>query len=106
MRRPAPNPRYLEAITTNPDLDTSFVLMDGAGIGHHAQEAAAAPGPRTVPTRRDGPAGRGVREIPGPWGRLGRDRDGMGQDGTAGPRVLAQGSDWQLRQSASDTRRP
>jgi len=33
MRRPAPNPRYIEAITTNPDLDTSFVLMDGAGIG-------------------------------------------------------------------------
>jgi predicted O-methyltransferase YrrM len=33
MKRPAPNPRYIEAITTNPDLDTSFVLMDGAGIG-------------------------------------------------------------------------
>ncbi len=33
MRRPAPNPRYVEAITTNPDLDTTFVLMDGAGIG-------------------------------------------------------------------------
>ncbi len=33
MKRPAPNPRYVEAITTNPDLDTSFVLMDGAGIG-------------------------------------------------------------------------
>src|SRR4051812_1699243 len=33
MRRPTPNPRYLEAITTNPDLDTSFVLMEGAGIG-------------------------------------------------------------------------
>jgi predicted O-methyltransferase YrrM len=33
MRRPAPNPRYIEAITTSPDLDTSFVLMDGAGIG-------------------------------------------------------------------------
>src|SRR5690242_339876 len=33
MRRPAPNPRYVEAITTSPDLDTSFVLMDGAGIG-------------------------------------------------------------------------
>ena len=33
MRRPAPNPRYIEAITTNPDLDTSFVLMDGAGVG-------------------------------------------------------------------------
>jgi predicted O-methyltransferase YrrM len=33
MRRPAPNPRYIEAITTSPDLDTSFVLMDGAGVG-------------------------------------------------------------------------
>jgi caffeoyl-CoA O-methyltransferase len=33
MRRPALNPRYVEAITTSPDLDTSFVLMDGAGIG-------------------------------------------------------------------------
>jgi predicted O-methyltransferase YrrM len=33
MQRPAPNRRYVEAITTNPDLDTSFVLMDGAGIG-------------------------------------------------------------------------
>lgn len=33
MRRPAPNPRYIEAITTNPNLDTSFVLMDGAGVG-------------------------------------------------------------------------
>ncbi|QEH34742.1 Putative O-methyltransferase/MSMEI_4947 [Aquisphaera giovannonii] len=32
MRRPAPNPRYIEAITTSPDLDTTFVLMDGAGI--------------------------------------------------------------------------
>jgi caffeoyl-CoA O-methyltransferase len=33
MRRPPPDPRYIEAITTNPELDTSFVLMDGAGIG-------------------------------------------------------------------------
>jgi caffeoyl-CoA O-methyltransferase len=33
MRRPAPNPRYVEAITTSADLDTSFVLMDGAGVG-------------------------------------------------------------------------
>ena len=33
MRRPAPNPRYVEGITTNRDLDTSFVLMDGAGLG-------------------------------------------------------------------------
>jgi caffeoyl-CoA O-methyltransferase len=33
MRRPPPDPSYIEAITTNPDLDTSFVLMEGAGIG-------------------------------------------------------------------------
>jgi predicted O-methyltransferase YrrM len=33
MRRPAPNPRYIEDITSSPDLDTSFVLMDGAGVG-------------------------------------------------------------------------
>ncbi len=33
MKRPAPNLRYVEAITTNPDLDTSFVLMEGAGVG-------------------------------------------------------------------------
>jgi len=33
MHQPAPNPKYIEAVTTNPDLDTSFVLMDGAGIG-------------------------------------------------------------------------
>lgn len=33
MRRPAPDPRYIEAITTSPDLDTSFLLMDGAGVG-------------------------------------------------------------------------
>ncbi len=33
MHRPAPDPRYIEAITTNPDLDSSFVLMDGAGLG-------------------------------------------------------------------------
>jgi predicted O-methyltransferase YrrM len=33
MRQPPPDPRYVEAITTNPELDTTFVLMDGAGIG-------------------------------------------------------------------------
>ncbi len=33
MHRPAPDPDYIEAITTNPDLDTSFLLMDGAGVG-------------------------------------------------------------------------
>ena len=33
MRRPEPNPEYIKAITTSPNLDTSFVLMDGAGVG-------------------------------------------------------------------------
>jgi len=33
MHTPTPNPRYIEAITTNPELDSSFVLMDGAGVG-------------------------------------------------------------------------
>jgi predicted O-methyltransferase YrrM len=33
MRRPPVHPSYLKAITTNPALDTSFVLMDAAGIG-------------------------------------------------------------------------
>src|SRR5262249_51378419 len=33
MRQPAPYPDYIEAITTDPDLDTSFLLMDGAGVG-------------------------------------------------------------------------
>jgi predicted O-methyltransferase YrrM len=33
MRRPPVHPSYLKAITTNPALDTSFVLMDEAGIG-------------------------------------------------------------------------
>jgi predicted O-methyltransferase YrrM len=33
MRRPAPDPKYIEAITTNPDLDTSFLLMEGEGVG-------------------------------------------------------------------------
>lgn len=33
MHRPKPDPRYIEMITTNPDLDTSFLLMDGGGIG-------------------------------------------------------------------------
>lgn len=33
MRRPAPDPRYIKAITTNPNLDTSFLLMDGGGLG-------------------------------------------------------------------------
>jgi predicted O-methyltransferase YrrM len=33
MQRPTPNPGYIKAITTDANLDTSFVLMDGAGVG-------------------------------------------------------------------------
>jgi predicted O-methyltransferase YrrM len=33
MQSPTPDPRYIEAITTDPALDTSFLLMDGAGVG-------------------------------------------------------------------------
>jgi predicted O-methyltransferase YrrM len=33
MIRPPPDPRYVEAVTTNPDLETVFLLMDGAGVG-------------------------------------------------------------------------
>jgi len=33
MHRPAPDPKYIEAITTNPDLDTSFLLMEDQGVG-------------------------------------------------------------------------
>ncbi|UCF33345.1 MAG: class I SAM-dependent methyltransferase [Phycisphaerales bacterium] len=32
MVRPPPDPRYIEAITTNPDLETIFLLMDHAGV--------------------------------------------------------------------------
>jgi predicted O-methyltransferase YrrM len=32
MVRPSPDPRYLDAITTNPGLETVFLLMDGAGV--------------------------------------------------------------------------
>jgi predicted O-methyltransferase YrrM len=32
MHRPMPDPRYIEAITTNPDLDTSFIMMESFGI--------------------------------------------------------------------------
>ena len=33
MIRPPPDPRYIEAITTNPNLETVFLHMDGAGMG-------------------------------------------------------------------------
>ena len=33
MRSPRPDPRYIDAITTDPKLETSFVLMDGSGVG-------------------------------------------------------------------------
>jgi caffeoyl-CoA O-methyltransferase len=33
MNYPKPDPKFVEAITTNPDLETTFVFMDAAGIG-------------------------------------------------------------------------
>ncbi|MBV9124421.1 MAG: O-methyltransferase [Planctomycetes bacterium] len=33
MARPSPDPRYVEAVTTDKDLDTVFLNMDAAGIG-------------------------------------------------------------------------
>jgi len=33
MSRPTPDPKYIEAVTKNPQLDTSFLLMDGSGLG-------------------------------------------------------------------------
>jgi len=33
MRHPNPNPDYIKAITTNPKLETTFLLMEGAGVG-------------------------------------------------------------------------
>ncbi len=33
MRRPAPSPEYIKAITTNPALETVFLNMHAAGIG-------------------------------------------------------------------------
>jgi predicted O-methyltransferase YrrM len=33
MHQPPPDRTYVEKVTTNPDYDTSFVLMDTAGIG-------------------------------------------------------------------------
>jgi predicted O-methyltransferase YrrM len=33
MRYPNPNPDYIKAITTNPKLETTFLLMEGAGVG-------------------------------------------------------------------------
>jgi predicted O-methyltransferase YrrM len=33
MRSPAPDPRYIKAITTNPDLETVFLNMHAAGVG-------------------------------------------------------------------------
>ncbi|MFQ5505296.1 MAG: O-methyltransferase [Planctomycetota bacterium] len=33
MNRPRPDPRFVKAITSNPDLETIFVHMSGAGMG-------------------------------------------------------------------------
>jgi predicted O-methyltransferase YrrM len=32
MHRPMPDPRYIEAVTKNPDLETSFIMMESFGI--------------------------------------------------------------------------
>lgn len=32
MHRPMPDPRYIEAVTKNPHLDTSFIMMESYGI--------------------------------------------------------------------------
>jgi caffeoyl-CoA O-methyltransferase len=32
MHRPMPDPLYIEAITKNPKLDTSFLMMESFGI--------------------------------------------------------------------------
>ncbi len=32
MHRPMPDPRYMEAITTNPELDSSLIMMESYGI--------------------------------------------------------------------------
>lgn len=33
MNRPEPDPRYIEAITQNPELESTFLFMDAAGLG-------------------------------------------------------------------------
>lgn len=33
MNRPDPDPRYIEAITQNPELETAFIWMESAGLG-------------------------------------------------------------------------
>ena len=32
MHRPMPDPRYIEAVTKSPDLDSSFIMMESYGI--------------------------------------------------------------------------
>ena len=50
MRTPPPYQDYLEAITTNPDLDTSFLLMDGAGVGVTLEETGGSAGSISILT--------------------------------------------------------
>jgi hypothetical protein len=33
MSQPPPDPRYLRAVTTSPDLETVFLNMHAAGVG-------------------------------------------------------------------------
>jgi caffeoyl-CoA O-methyltransferase len=43
MHRPMPDPRYIEAITKNPDLVTSFIMMESFGISMTLKKRPAAP---------------------------------------------------------------
>lgn len=55
MHRPMPDPRYIEAITTNPDLDTSFIMMESLGISMTVKKRSFLPG--MVPDRGLSPPG-------------------------------------------------
>ena len=41
MRSPAPDPRYVEAITTDPKLETLFLNMHASGLGVTLKKRAA-----------------------------------------------------------------
>lgn len=43
MNRPAPSPEYIELVTTNPRLETTFIFMDAAGIGLTLKKRLEAP---------------------------------------------------------------
>ena len=55
MRRPEPDPAFVEAITTNPNLDTIFVNMDAAGVTRCWKQVGSPSGPG--PNHRTAPGG-------------------------------------------------